>query len=438
MPELEQAMAAVRRHLLPFLFILYVVAYLDRVNVSFAAAGVSKTLGLTSASYGFAAAIFFAGYVVFEVPSNLILHRVGARRWISRILVSWGVVATLMAFVSTAEQLYGLRFLLGVAEAGFFPGIILFLSQWVPAAQRANTMAGFMLAIPVAGLLGGPVSAVLLSLHGLGGLEGWRWLFLFEALPAIGLGFVVWQRLPNRPREARWLTPAQADAMESYLEMERLAGGETHQKMHGLAAAFAQPRLWLLALVYVGVATGFYGFSFWIPRFVGEALSAADPSPELVNLISAVPYGLAVITMMLVGRSADQQQEFRLHVALPLAIAAICLALAIASDGVLRLLMISVATAAAFGCLGPFWAIPPQFLAGQGAAGGIAAINSVGNIGGFLAPFVMGRLLLQPHGDGLALGSLAAVLLISSLLAMAMPGPRSGQPEPLSRRPPAP
>jgi ACS family tartrate transporter-like MFS transporter len=420
MTHLEQAMAAVRRHLLPFLFVLYVVAYLDRVNVSFAAADVSKDLGLNSASYGAAAGIFFLGYVLFEVPSNLILNRVGARKWISRILLSWGVVAALMAFVTTAEQLYGLRFVLGVAEAGFFPGIVLFLSQWVPSEQRARTMAGFMLAIPVAGLLGGPISALLLSLHGMGGLEGWRWLFLFEALPAIVLGVVVWQRLPNRPREARWLAPADAEALESQLEAERRVSEECHQQVHGLAAAFAEPRLWLLSLVYVGVATGFYGFSFWIPRFVGEALSMATPSPALVNLISAIPYGMAVIAMLLVGRSADRQQKYRLHVALPLAIAAASLALAIASDGVLRLVLISVATAAAFSCLGPFWAIPPQFLGGRAAAGGIATINSVGNIGGFLAPFVMGRLMLRSNGDALALGSLAAVLLMSAVLALAL------------------
>ena len=420
MSHLEASMAAIRRHLLPFLFVLYIVAYLDRVNVSFAAAGVSKDLGLTSASYGFAAGIFFLGYVLFEVPSNLILNRVGARRWISRILLSWGTVAALMAFIRTPEQLYGLRFVLGVAEAGFFPGIVLFLSQWVPAAQRARTMAGFMLAIPVAGLLGGPISAVLMSLHGLGGLEGWRWLFLFEALPAIVLGLVVLQRLPNRPREARWLAPAEAEALESQLESELRGGPEARHQVHGLAAAFAQPRLWLLALVYLGVATGFYGFSFWIPRFVGEALPMATPSPALVNLVSAIPYGLAVIAMLMVGRSSDQRQEYRLHVALPLALAAVALALATASTGLLRLLLISVATAAAFSCLGPFWAIPPQFLGGRGAAGGIATINSVGNIGGFLAPFVMGRLLLQPNGDALALGSLTAVLLLSAVLALAL------------------
>jgi ACS family tartrate transporter-like MFS transporter len=423
MKALDLALARLRRHLLPFLFVLYVVAYLDRVNVSFAAAGISADLGLNTASYGFAAGIFFLGYVLFEVPSNLILNRVGARRWISRILVSWGVVAALMAIVRTSEQLYGLRLLLGIAEAGFFPGIVLFLSQWVPSAHRARTLAGFMLAIPVAGLLGGPISAALLSLHGFGGLAGWRWLFLIEALPAIVLGVVVWQRLPNRPREARWLEPEAAEALEAQLALERQQADQSGQQVHGLLAAFSQPRLWLLSLIYIGVATGFYGFSFWIPRFVAEALPEASQSPALVNLISALPYGLAVVAMLQVGHSADRHQEHRWHVAIPLALAAVCLGLAIASEGPLRLLLICLSTAAAFACLGPFWAIPPQFLSGDGAAGGIAAINSVGNIGGFLAPIVMGRLMLLPHGDALALGSLAGVLLVAALLTLLLRRP---------------
>ena len=423
MNELDRAMGALQRHLLPFLFLLYVVAYLDRVNISFAAAGLSQDLGLNPASYGFGAGIFFLGYVLCEVPSNLILNRVGARSWISRILVSWGVVAALMACITTAQQFYGLRFVLGVAEAGFFPGIILFLSQWVPAAQRARTMAGFMLAIPVAGLLGGPVSAALLSLHGFGGLAGWRWLFLLEGLPAIVLGVVVWKRLPNRPRDATWLAAAESEALNTQLEREASAARDNGQQVHGLGKAFAQSKLWLLSLIYIGVATGFYGFSFWIPRFVSDALPMATPSPALVNLLSAIPYGLALVAMVLVGRSADRRQTYRLHVALPLAIAAASLGLAIASGGLVRLVLICLSTAAAFACLGPFWAIPAQFLGGQGAAGGIAAINSVGNIGGFLAPFVMGRLIASPGGDALALAALAAVLLLSALLSLLLQRP---------------
>jgi len=421
MSQTERALAAIRRHLLPFLFLLYVVAYLDRVNVSFAAADVSRDLGLNSASYGFAAGIFFVGYVLFEVPSNLILDRVGARRWISRILFSWGLVAALMAFMTSATQFNVLRLLLGVAEAGFFPGIVLYLSQWVPVQQRASTLAGFMLAIPMAGLLGGPISAVLLSLHGLGGLAGWRWLFLMEAIPALVLSVLVWRHLPNHPREARWLEPEAAEALEQVLADERAGMRRSGRQIHGLVAGLREPKLWLLSLLYVGIATGFYGFSFWIPRFVAEALPLAQPSAVLVNLISAIPYGLAVLAMLLVGGSADRHQEHRLHVALPLAVAALCLGLAIASDGLLRLTWISLSTAAAFSCLGPFWAIPARFLGGRAAAAGIASINSVGNIGGFLAPIVMGRLMLQANGNALALTSLAGMLLLSAVLALLLP-----------------
>ncbi|MBM5799676.1 MAG: MFS transporter [Cyanobacteria bacterium K_DeepCast_35m_m2_023] len=234
--DLDRALAALRRHLLPFLFVLYVIAYLDRVNVSYAAAGVSKDLGLNSASYGFAAGIFFLGYVLLEIPSNLILDRVGARRWIGRILLSWGVIAALMAFMTTAAQFNGLRLLLGVAEAGFFPGIILYLSRWVPEAQRARTLAGFMLAIPVAGLLGGPLSAALLSMHG-------------------------------------WLSPAEADALEQVLQQESQQRQSSAGHIQGLAALWGDRRLWLLAVLYLGISTSFYGFSFWIPRFVGAALA---------------------------------------------------------------------------------------------------------------------------------------------------------------------
>jgi ACS family tartrate transporter-like MFS transporter len=415
---LNRALAALQRHLLPFLFLLYVIAYLDRVNVSFAAAGVSKDLGLNSASYGFAAGIFFLGYVLFEVPSNLVLDRVGARRWISRILLSWGVVAALMAFMTTAAQFNGLRLLLGVAEAGFFPGIILYLSQWVPEAQRARTLAGFMLAIPVAGLLGGPVSAALLSIDGFLGLAGWRWLFLLEALPAIVLSVAVWRWLPNRPAQARWLKPDEAEALEEVLQTERAQSLASAGQVHGLGALWGDRRLWLLSVLYLGIATSFYGFSFWIPRFVGDALGQSSPSAVLVNLLSAIPYGLAVVVMVLVGRAADRHADKRLFVAVPLAVAALALVLSLPAEGGLRLVLISIATAAAFSSLGPAWAMPLQFLGGRAAAGGIAAINSFGNIGGFLAPFVMGQLMLRPHGDSLALASLAGVLLVAALLAL--------------------
>jgi predicted MFS family arabinose efflux permease len=323
-----------------------------------------------------------------------------------------------MAFMTTAAQFNGLRLLLGMAEAGFFPGIILYLSQWVPEAQRARTLAGFMLAIPVAGLLGGPVSAALLSMDSFLGLAGWRWLFLLEALPAIVLSFVVWRWLPNRPAQARWLKPEEVEALEAALQQEHEQRLARADQVHGLAALWGDRRLWLLSFLYLGIATSFYGFSFWIPRFVGDALGRSAPSPVLVNLLSAIPYGLAVVVMLWVGRAADRYPDKRLFVAVPLAVAALALVLSLPAEGLLRLVLISIATAAAFSSLGPAWATPLQFLGGRAAAGGIAAINSFGNIGGFLAPFVIGQLMLRPHGDDLALGYLAGVLLVSALLAL--------------------
>ena len=355
--DLDRALAALRKYLLPFLFVLYVIAYLDRVNVSFAAAGVSRDLGLNSASYGFAAGIFFLGYVLFEIPSNLILNQVGARRWIGRILLTWGVIAGLMAFMYTAEQFNLLRFLLGIAEAGFFPGIILYLSQWVPEGQRARTLTAFMMAIPVAGLVGGPVSAGLLSMHGLLGLAGWRWLFLLEAMPAILLAFVVWRWLPDRPHQASWLTAPEAESLEQVLRDEQQQRQLSTGHVEGLRAVWKDQRLWLLSLLYLGIATSFYGFSFWIPRFVGDALAQQAPSAALVNLLSAIPYGLAVVVMLGVGREADRHPDKRLFVAIPLGVAALALGCSIIVDGPFRLALISIATASAFSSLGPAWSI---------------------------------------------------------------------------------
>ena len=415
---LEQALRKVRRHLLPFLFVLYLVACLDRVNISFAAPALSTDLGLDPASYGFAAGIFFAGYILCEVPSNLILHRVGARQWISRILLSWGVVAVLMATVTHASQFDGLRFLLGAAEAGFFPGIVLYLSQWIPKSDRARALAGFMIAIPMAGLLGGPLSAALLSLDGFWGMAGWRWLFLMEGLPALLLAFAVWFWLPNRPRHAPWLTASEAEALEQALRAERDHLQHQGAQVLELGGAIRQQRLWLLIAMYLGIYYGITGFGFWIPRFVAQALPAAASSPALANTLSAIPYGLAVIAMVLVGRSADHHQQPLRHVVAPLAIGVIALVLAIGSGGVMRLGWISLATAAVFSCKGPFWAIPPQFLDEQAAAVGFAGISTFGSVGGLLSPNVMGALMLQNHGEALALASLAVVLLGSVGLAL--------------------
>ncbi|MEY3735905.1 MAG: hypothetical protein RLZZ624_964 [Cyanobacteriota bacterium] len=417
--DLQQALVAIRRRLLPFLFVLYVVAYLDRVNVSFVEPVVSRDLGMTTAAYGFAAGIFFLGYVIFEIPSNLMLERVGARAWISRILFTWGVIAALMACMVSPTQFNGLRLLLGVAEAGFYPGIIFYLSRWVPEDQRARTLSGFLLALPVAGLLGGPISAAILSLPSWHGIASWRWLFLLEALPALLLSVAVFVWLPNRPHQASWLMPAQAEAIELALQRDQQRRRDGGRPIQALSALWGDRRLWLLSLLYLGIATSFYGFSFWIPKFVAAAVPQAQASPVLVNLLSAIPYAFAVLGMLLVGRSADRHRDQRWHVVIPLMVAALALVVSVLAPGGWRLVLITLATAAVFSSLGPTWAIPLQFLEGRAAAAGIAAINSFGNIGGFLAPFVIGRLISQSGGsDSSSLLMLAALMVISAGLTL--------------------
>ncbi len=426
--QLQRALAAIRRHLLPFLFVLYVVAYLDRVNVSFVEPMVSRDLGMTTASYGFAAGIFFLGYVIFEIPSNLMLERVGARIWISRILFTWGLIAALMAFMVSEVQFNGLRLLLGVAEAGFYPGIIFYLSRWVPEAQRARTLSGFLLALPVAGLLGGPISAAILSLPSWNGIAPWRWLFLIEALPALALSLAVFVWLPNRPHQASWLTPAEAGAIDEALQQDLQRRRPGDRPIQTLGALWGDRRLWLLSVLYLGIATSFYGFSFWIPRFVAAAVPAAQSSPIVANLLSAIPYAVAVLGMLVVGRSADRHRDKRWHVVVPLLIAALTLLVSIVAPGPWRLVMITIATASVFSSLGPAWAIPLQFLEGRAAAAGIAFINSFGNIGGFLAPFAIGRLITQSHGsDTSSLLMLAALMVTSAVLTLVATQPSADQ-----------
>lgn len=413
-----RALAKVQRYLVPLLFLLYLVAYLDRVNVSFAASGLSRDLGLDPASYGFAAGAFFAGYILFEIPSNLLLHRLGARRWISRILLTWGLVAMAMGAMVSATQFDTLRLLLGMAEAGFFPGIVFYLSLWVPAQQRTRALTGFLLAIPMAGLLGGPISAALLSLDGLFGIAGWRWLFLMEGLPAVLLAGWVWVGLPDRPRDARWLQPQEARALEQALQRERCDPALAERRLPNLAALLHDRRILLLLAVYAGIYFVVTGFGFWIPRFVADALPNPQPSASVINLISAIPYALAVAAMLLVGRSAQRQQRLVLHVAIPLAIAAAALVLAVFSPSLWRLAFICLATAATFSVKGPFWSIPPLLMGGRTAAIGFAGISTSGSIGGLISPNVMGQLLELSGGESLALGCLAGVLLLAAALAL--------------------
>lgn len=409
-----EALGRVRSRLIPFLFILFLVAYLDRVNISFAATEMSADLGFSLAAYGLGAGIFFIGYFIFEVPSNLILRRVGARVWIARIMLTWGLVSGMTAFVTTEWQFYLVRFLLGAAEAGFFPGVVLYLTYWVPRAERARTMALFLSATAVAGVVGAPISGALLSLDGVGGLQGWQWLFIVEAIPALVLAVIVWLRLPNGPQEARFLTEDQRLDLVATMQAE---AAET-PAAEGLGAAFRSGRVWVLSFLYLSMVIGFYGISLWLPLLVKREYP--DLGTVELGFVTAIPYLCAVVAMIAVGRSSDRRRERTWHLALPLLAGSAGLLVAAYVGSLVGMLAICVATAGLYAALGPFWTLPPAFLRGAAAAAGIAWINSVGNLGGFIGPFTLGQLATEDGGVGTGLAVLAAITLVAVVASVAI------------------
>jgi ACS family tartrate transporter-like MFS transporter len=413
----QAAMARVRRRLIPFLFLLYVVAYLDRVNVGFAALDMNRDLGFSAAVYGLGSGIFFVSYTLLEVPSNLMLARVGAGLWIARIMLTWGLVSAAMAFVQDATTFYVLRFLLGAAEAGFFPGIIYYLTQWFPARERARAVALFMTGTAIAGVIGGPLSSVLLLLDGTWGLRGWQWLFVVEGLPAVLLAPVVWRQLNQLPATATWLPEDERRWLVETLAAEQRSRPDLHGTMR---AAFASGRLWALAAIYFSVVLAIYGVSFWLPQIL-QGLGTA--SSATVALISAIPYVAAAVAMVLIGAHSDRTRERRRHVALSALAGAAGFALAalVPASLTLSLAALSLAAMGVWGTLGPFWALPTAFLTGRGAAGGVALVNSVANIGGFIGPTLMGymRDLTGTFAAGLWL--LTVALATGAVIALLLP-----------------
>ena len=398
--------------LVPFLFLLYIVAYLDRINVGFAALQMQQQFSFTDAVYGLGAGIFFAGYFCFQVPSNLALQRVGARRWIALLMMVWGVISTGMMFVSGPRSFYVLRFLLGAAEAGFFPGVIFYLKSWFPARARARTVARFMTAAPLSGVVGGPISGALLGLHLSGGLAGWQWMFLMEGIPAVLLGGVALVYLVDRPEEAMWLSGDERDWLLGTLRRER----EELVVESRTFSALAMPRIWMLALVYFGLNTVSYGVSLWLPKLI-KSLSGV--SNLTVGLLSAIPYVAAALAMVAVGLHSDRSSERRWHTALPAFAGALALMGAAYSTSVgPSIVLISVAVLGVFSMMGPFWAMPTSFLSGAAAAAGIAIINSIGNLGGFFGPLVIGmvRTSTGQFKGGLLLVS--AALAVSGVVAL--------------------
>ena len=415
MADLEQrTMAKVSARLVPFLMLCYFVAYLDRVNVGFAGLTMRKDLALSNAAFGLASGIFFLSYFVFEVPSNLFLHRFGARKWIARIMLTWGLVSGADAFVQGEYSFYLVRLLLGAAEAGFFPGIIFFLTLWFPGVYRGRIVAWFMAAIPASSVIGAPVSSLLLYLDGVGGLKGWQWLFVVEAVPALILSVVVFFYLTDRPADATWLAPDERRWLS-----DRLAA-EERQRMAAehisVGQALRDWRVLTLALVYFGGVATNYGIGFWLPQIVQ---SFGGLSKFQIGLITAIPYAVGTVTMVLWGRHSDRRMERKLHVAIPLAVAAVGIALAgLVSDPLIKMVLLSIAGFGVFANLPVFWTLPAAFLSGAGAAAGIAIINALGNLAGFVGPYAMGWIKDSTGSFGGGLLLIAALALIGCIAVL--------------------
>jgi ACS family tartrate transporter-like MFS transporter len=404
------------RRLLPFLFLLYVVAYLDRINVGFAALQMQNQLGFNDAVYGLGAGIFFLGYFLFQIPSNIAMQRFGARRWIALLMILWGAISASMMFVASAKSFYALRFLLGAAEAGFFPGVIYYLRSWFPAHARAQVVALFMTAAPVSGIIGGPLSGALLELHQRAGLAGWQWLFLLEGIPAILLGFVACLFLTDKPEDAGWLSATDRSSLLSALRDEEQASSISSGPTGGFLAVLFTPRIWLLAFVYLGGGTCSYSIGLWLPTAI-HALSGV--SPFTIGLLSTIPYITAVIAMVLVGIHSDRTGERRWHVALSVFLACFALAVAAYSTGVApTLAAFTLGMAGAFCMMGPFWALASGALDSTTAAAGIAFINAIGNLGSGLGPYWIGYLRTLTGSFRTGLLSVALLLFLVGMMVL--------------------
>lgn len=406
--------------LMPFLLLLYIVAYLDRINMGFAVLQMRGQLGLSERVIGRAGGVFFAGYFFFQLPSNLVLEKFGVRRWISGLMVTWGVISCLMMFVRGPASFYSMRFLLGAAEAGFFPGMILYLKRWFPAKARARAVAWFMLANPIAGIVGSPISGTLLGIRG-AGLAGWQWMFLMEGVPAIFLGVTVLWVLSDRPQDATWLK-----GEERAWLLEKLAGeqqAEASLKQGSFWHVLIAPRIWMLSIVYFGVSTTMYGITLWLPSVI-QSLSGLGNLAT--SLVAVLPFVLTTIVMVLVGMSSDRTGERRWHTAVPAFVAALAvLAAAYGKGPALVIAGVGLGMAGAEGMVGPFWAMATSRMAGLPAAAGIAMINSLANLGGYFGPDIIGLFRTANGGFRGGFLAIAATLAISGTMALIVGKPRN-------------
>jgi len=422
-PAPTQAVAAERAtyarvtwRLLPFLLGSYVVAYLDRVNVGFAKLQMLADLHFSEAVYGLGAGIFFVGYFLFEVPSNVILHRVGARVWIARIMLTWGVVSAATAFVTTPAAFYAMRFLLGVAEAGFFPGVVLYLTYWYPSHRRGAVMALLMSAVPLTGIVGSPLSGwILQSMGGWHGLAGWQWLYLVEAAPSLVASAATLCLLDRSIDSATWL-----DAGEKALLKRNVEAEARDKRSHSLGEVFASPLLWRMSAVYFCLVMGLYGISFWLPTII-RATGVSRPLD--IGLLTAVPYLAGALCMIPLGRRSDRLRERRWHVAVPAVAGGVGLLLGTAVTGntLLSMAAMTLAAAGIISTLPLFWSLPTAVLGGAGAAAGLAMINSIGNLAGFTSPFLVGLIAGTTHDTRLGMALLAGSMFIGAGLTLSLP-----------------
>jgi D-galactonate transporter len=383
----ERARRRITRRLMPFLVCLFVIAFLDRVNVGYAALGMTRDLGFDTEVLGFGAGVFFLGYFLLEIPGTLLVETWSARLWLARIIISWGLLAALTGFIQTAAQFYVARFVLGLAEAGFFPGVIVYLSHWFRPRDRAKAVAMFMAAIPLSNIFGAPVSGLILGVNWMG-LAGWRWVFILEGVPALVFGVVTIFYLTDRPRDAKWLTAEEREWITAELEREK--GARQDGRKYGVWEALRHRNVLLLALAYFCAVTSAYGFNFWLPTIVKRLSGLSD---LLVTGVAALPYCAGLAAMLFVGWTSDRTGERRWHTALSLLAVCLGLALSAASPKVgLAVCMFCLAGAGLYSYLPGFWALPTAFLTETAAAAAVGLINSVGNLGGFVGPYVVGYL----------------------------------------------
>lgn len=419
---LDRATRKAAWRLIPLVMLMYVISYLDRVNVGFAAKTMNGDLGLSTAAYGLGAGLFFIGYVLFEVPSNVILHRVGARRWLARIMVTWGLISGAMGFVESQTAFYVVRILLGIAEAGFVPGVIYLLTLWFPSRVRARMVALFIIAIPFAVVIGAPLSALLIE-HGDGvwGRTGWQFMFIVEALPAVVVGVVAFFTLPSKPEEVGWLTEDERTALTSSLQAE--VDAAAHHGVSGVAAALKDWRIYAISIIGFSVNMGGYALSFFLPQVITRLSEQNGQSFTLLEtaLLTAIPFACATVALWFVGRSSDRLQERHWHAAIPLLVGAVAVAVALYLPSTAAVLVaISIAAAGSYCVLPVFWQLPPRFLTGAAAATGMGIAGGLANVAGFVAPYMTGGLETASGSYKPAMFVVAGFMVLGAVVALAL------------------